>query len=214
MGLEGPTRLHELRATALSLGSCQTLGWAGRTFSTSSWFLRYRACFSSIHFMSLRTEWRWRAQYTAGSNHKSHTQITVLQDRGLDRRTQHPGSEPPLFLHLLGGEYVWGAPHPGRDPTHALWGHAHLALLCQRPLQVLDPCLRPLHISLELLAGLWAGGGDIKFSLRARMHPYDGDSASEETLRRRTVRLRRRGCWWLYKDALWEGQTPGLIRST
>lgn len=27
-----------------------------RTFSTSSWFLRYSACFSSIHFMSLNME--------------------------------------------------------------------------------------------------------------------------------------------------------------
>lgn len=33
---------------------------AERTFSTSSWFLRYRACFSSIHFMSLKMELNWR----------------------------------------------------------------------------------------------------------------------------------------------------------
>ena len=41
------------------------------TFSTSSWFLRYKACFSSIHFMSLDAESNWRNRFATGLISKS-----------------------------------------------------------------------------------------------------------------------------------------------
>lgn len=54
---------------------------------------------------------------------------------------------------------------------------AHLPLLGQGLLQVLNLRLRSLHFCLELLAGLWGRRRDIKVSLRARARLHDGDRA-------------------------------------
>lgn len=72
-------------------GAGDAFSGSGHTFPTSSWFLRYSACFSSIHFMSLKTELDWRNKYAPGLRQSQHLNQTQ-QNRGPDGRPQHLAS--------------------------------------------------------------------------------------------------------------------------
>lgn len=191
VGPRRPPPVPEPRATAPSPGSRPPLGRAGRTFSTSSWFLRYRACFSSIHFMSLRAGRTRRVSTRQGQTAQPTLQSQPCRTRGSTGGLDARFRTTPVPGPLVG---------PRAGPRHAPTCPCSASALSRSSI-----CACALCTSACSCSRVCGRRGET-----ASFPREPGQARTTGTLR--TV-CPRTGSRRLCKDAPGGGRAPGLSRS-